>query len=410
STSYSYRVRATDAANNLSAYSNTASASTPAPPDTTPPTAPANLTATAASASQINLAWTASTDNVGVTGYRVERCQGAGCSNFAQIAAPTGTTFSDTGLTASTSYSYRVRATDAANNLSAYSNTASASTPAPPDTTPPTAPTNLTASAASDTRINLSWTASTDNVGVTGYMVERCQGAACSNFAQIATPTTTTLSDTGLTASTSYSYRVRATDAAGNLTSYSSTGTALTAVGPISVQITPVRGGATLSQSLNFTANLQNDVSAAGVTWTASGGTFSSQGKTMATYVAPVAAGNITIAATSVADVTKSASAIFAVTDLTAVTTYHNDLARDGANTHEFALTPSNVKTATFGKLFSCTVDGAIYAQPLWVANLTIGTTKHNVIVVATQHDSVYAFDADTNASPCVPLWQANLI
>src|SRR2546429_647229 len=138
STSYSYRVRATDAAGNLSAYSSTASTSTPAPPDTTPPTAPANLTATAASASQINLAWTASTDNVGVTGYRVERCTGAACSNFAQISAPTATTFSDTGLTASTSYSYRVRATDAVSNLSAYSSTASASTPAPPDTTPPT--------------------------------------------------------------------------------------------------------------------------------------------------------------------------------------------------------------------------------------------------------------------------------
>src|SRR2546429_6677847 len=86
STSYSYRVRATDAANNLSAYSNTASASTPAPPDTTPPTAPANLTATAASASQINLARTASTDNVGVTSYRVEHCHAAGRSYFAQIA------------------------------------------------------------------------------------------------------------------------------------------------------------------------------------------------------------------------------------------------------------------------------------------------------------------------------------
>jgi len=60
------------------------------------------------------------------------------------------------------------------------------------------------------------------------------------------------------------------------------------------------------------------------------------------------------------------------------------------------------VKTATFGKLFSCTVDGAIYAQPLWVANLTIGTTKHNVIIVGTQHDSVYAFDADSNANPCI--------
>ena len=96
--------------------------------DTTPPTAPSNLTATAASASQINLAWTASTDNVGVTGYLVERCSGAGCTNFAQIGTPTSTSFSDTGLTASTSYSYRVRATDAAGNLSAYSNIATATT------------------------------------------------------------------------------------------------------------------------------------------------------------------------------------------------------------------------------------------------------------------------------------------
>src|SRR5258705_1112 len=142
------------------------------------------------------------------------------CLRFAQLATPTGTTFSDTGLTASTSYSYRVRATDAANNLSAYSSTASASTPTPPDTTPPTAPANLTATAASASQINLAWTASTDNVGVTGYMVERCTGAACSNFAQISAPTATTFSDTSLTASTSYSYRVRATNAATNLTPY----------------------------------------------------------------------------------------------------------------------------------------------------------------------------------------------
>ena len=71
------------------------------------------------------MAWGASTDNVGVTGYRVERCQGTGCSNFTQIAAPTGTSFKDTTVSASTSYSYRVRATDAAGNLSPYSNTAS---------------------------------------------------------------------------------------------------------------------------------------------------------------------------------------------------------------------------------------------------------------------------------------------
>ena len=146
-------------------------------PDVTPPTPPTNLTATAVSSSQINLSWTASTDNVGVTGYLLERCQGAGCTSFAQIATPTGTTYNDTGRTANTSYSYRVRATDAVPNLSGYSNTASATTLSAGDTTPPSAPTNLTATAVSSSQINLSWTASTDNVAVTGYLLERCQGA-----------------------------------------------------------------------------------------------------------------------------------------------------------------------------------------------------------------------------------------
>ncbi|HKW38882.1 MAG TPA: fibronectin type III domain-containing protein, partial [Burkholderiales bacterium] len=82
---------------------------------------------------QVDLTWDAATDNVGVTGYRIERCQGASCSNFAQIAAPsgTGTLFSDTAVAASTSYSYRVRATDAAGNLGDFSNTSTALTPAP---------------------------------------------------------------------------------------------------------------------------------------------------------------------------------------------------------------------------------------------------------------------------------------
>ena len=122
-----------------------------------------------------------------MTNYLIERCDGAGCSNFAQIGTSATTTFSNTGLTASTSYSYRVRATDAANNLSGYSNIASATTSAAPDTQAPTAPSGFGATAASSTQINLSWTASTDNVGVTNYLIERCQGAGCSNFAQIAT-------------------------------------------------------------------------------------------------------------------------------------------------------------------------------------------------------------------------------
>src|SRR5262249_6376908 len=160
---------------------------------------------------QINLSWGASTDNVGVTSYLVERCQGAGCTTFTQVGTPTATTFSDTGLTAGTSYSYRVRATDAAGNLSPYTNVASATTTAV-DTSPPTQPGTLTATAVGSAQVNLAWGAATDNVGVTNYLIERCQGATCSSFAQVATSTTTTFNNTGLTAGTSYSYRVRATD------------------------------------------------------------------------------------------------------------------------------------------------------------------------------------------------------
>ena len=155
--------------------------------DTQAPTTPASAAATAASTTQINVAWTASTDNVGVTSYLIERCQGAGCSTFAQVATAAGTSYSDAALTASTSYSYRVRSKDAAGNLSGYSNIAGAATPAPTDTQAPTTPASLAATASSNSQINLSWTASTDNVGVTGYRVERCQGAGCSNFTALST-------------------------------------------------------------------------------------------------------------------------------------------------------------------------------------------------------------------------------
>jgi chitodextrinase len=208
----------------------------PPGPDTTPPTAPAGLAASAVSSNQISLSWSAATDSVGVTGYGVERCQGVGCADFVQILSPTGTSASDTGLIATTSYSYRVRATDAAGNLSGYSNTAATTTPAP-DIVAPTTPTGLTAAAVGTSQINLSWGASSDIVGVTGYRVERCQGAGCTTFGQVLTPTGTSVSDIGLTAGTSYSYRVRATDAAGNLSDYSISASATTALtNPVMVE------------------------------------------------------------------------------------------------------------------------------------------------------------------------------
>ena len=129
-TTYRYRVRAADAVPNLSGYSSIQNATTQAGPDTQAPSVPTGLSATPVSATQINLAWSASTDNVGVTGYRVERCLGATCSNFVQVGTPTGTSFDDTGLAAATTYRYRVRAADAVPNLSGYSSIQNATTQA----------------------------------------------------------------------------------------------------------------------------------------------------------------------------------------------------------------------------------------------------------------------------------------
>src|SRR3984885_7464186 len=150
---------------------------------------------------------------------------------------------------------------------------------------------------------------------------------------------------------------------------------------------------------------------AAGVTWTSNGGTVSTETSftgAAVTYTAPGTAGSYKVTATSVSSAGTSASMTFVVTDLAGVTTYHNDLARDGTNSQEYALTSASVTTSTFGKLFTCPVDGAIYAQPLWMPNLKVNAVMHNVVLVATQHDGLYAFDADT--SPCVQLWKANLI
>jgi subtilisin family serine protease len=178
-----------------------------------PPAAPSGLTATAASSSQINLAWVdGSADE---TGFKIERCAGAGCTTFAQVAlvGANVTSFSDTGLSASTSYSYRVRATNSGGD-SAFSNTASAATQAAPAT--PAAPSNLTATTLSRTQIRLNWTDNATNE--TGFKIERCTGATCTNFAQIGTAgaNAVTFTSTGLTRNTTYRFRVRATNAAGD--------------------------------------------------------------------------------------------------------------------------------------------------------------------------------------------------
>ncbi len=176
-------------------------------PDTTPPSVPGGLVATAISTSQINLSWSASTDDVAVAGYKVFR-------DGTQIATTTATSYSNTGLQASTTFTYTVVAYDAVGNTSPQSSPVSATTKAP-DTTPPSIPGGLTATAISASQINLSWSASTDDVSVAGYKVFR-------DGTQIATTTATSYSNTGLQASTTYSYTVAAYDAVGNTSLQSS--------------------------------------------------------------------------------------------------------------------------------------------------------------------------------------------
>jgi glucose/arabinose dehydrogenase len=124
--SYELVLTATDA----SGLTGTASVLIPVLTDTQPPTNPTNLTAASAGSSGIQLGWTGSTDNAAIAYYAIERCVGAGCSDFAQTAISANTSFSDGGLAPATSYGYRVRAFDPSGNPSGYSNSASAQTSA----------------------------------------------------------------------------------------------------------------------------------------------------------------------------------------------------------------------------------------------------------------------------------------
>ena len=215
-TTYSYRVDAIDATGNVSGLSPAVTVSTPSAPDTTEPTTPTGLTATAVSASRIDLNWVAATDNMAVTGYRIFR-NGSLLATVGNV-----TTYASTGLAASTTYSYAVRALDAAGNVSGQSTAASATTPAVPDTTAPTTPTGLAATTLSASRIRLSWSASTDNVAVTGYRVYR-NGVFLATLGNV-----TTYESAGLAASTTYTYNVDAIDAAGNASGTSAAASAIT--------------------------------------------------------------------------------------------------------------------------------------------------------------------------------------
>src|SRR5262245_28066931 len=153
--------------------------------DTQAPSVPTTVTATAVSSTQVNVGWTASNDNVGVTQYRVERCQGAGCGTFAEVGSAAKAGDVEAVREVVSSSSSRLRAGDAAGSRSGHSSPTRRSSDLSGDTQAPSVPTTVTATAVSSTQVNVGWTASNDNVGVTQYRVERCQGAGCGTFAEV---------------------------------------------------------------------------------------------------------------------------------------------------------------------------------------------------------------------------------
>jgi alpha-tubulin suppressor-like RCC1 family protein/chitodextrinase len=182
------------------------------------PTVPTGLTAMTAGTgtTQTNVYWSASTDSVGVTEYKVFR-------NGVLVALPTRTSYSDAGLTSSTTYTYTVAACNATGNCSEQSIVANVTTLpwTGPDTTAPTVPSSLVATSVSSTQINVSWSPSTDNVGVTEYRVYR-------NGSLFGNTTMPSFSDTDLGPSVTRSYTVSACDAAGNCSAQSTAASAAT--------------------------------------------------------------------------------------------------------------------------------------------------------------------------------------
>ncbi|KJB85668.1 chitinase [Paenibacillus sp. E194] len=216
---------------------------TPPIPDTEPPSVPINVIVTAKTSTSVSLSWTASTDNVGVTGYTVSYgTQSVSVSNPNAVIS---------GLTPDTNYTFTITAKDAKGNQSATSTPLTVKTdPAGSggDTTPPTAPGNLQVTGKSATSVILSWSASMDNVGVTGYTVSYETNAAVN-----VTDTTATI--TGLTPNTNYVFTVTAKDAAGNV----STGT--------SVQVTTDAQGGAQPWAPNVSYKANDEVTYGGKTY-----------------------------------------------------------------------------------------------------------------------------------------------
>ena len=296
--SYTFNVRATDVAGNLSAPASYTWRIGPA--DTTAPSTPGTPSAVAAGATGMTVSWPASTDDTGVVRYNVYR-DGA--------TTPTGTSattsFSDTGLVEASSHSYVIRAVDAAGNVSAASLAGSGRTA---DVTAPSVPTAPSATAASSSSITFRWTGSTDNLGVTGYRVY-ADGATTPT----ATVTGTSYTHTGLAPVSTHSYQVASIDAAGNESARTTavsttTSAAADTTPPPAPSVTPATGTYTTAQSVS----MADTEAGAVIRYTVGAGTTVPADPTAASaqYTAPVSVGTSQVIKAAAFDAAGNRSAI----------------------------------------------------------------------------------------------------
>ena len=224
------------------------------PADTTPPAAPTGLAASAPTADQANLSWTAGSDNVGVKNYNIYRGSNGATPTLLATTTTSATSYADTTVTASTPYTYQVQAIDAAGNLSPLSGPASVTTPAASDSTPPSVPTGLASEDVDDREIDIGWTGSTDQgTGVSGYKVYR-KGPGEPAFTLLATKPGTgagqnSYQDLTVKPSSSYQYAVSAYDGAGNESAPSTSITVETPAGPSSRTFSFAPADATVDQA-----------------------------------------------------------------------------------------------------------------------------------------------------------------
>lgn len=203
STQYSYQVTAVNGDGLEGPPTATVMVTTPAPPDTTPPTVPTGLGAAATSPTSVDLTWSASSDpESGVASYNIYR-------DGSPVGSSTTTSFTDTGVQGGITYSYQVSAVNGEGLESGRSTAASVTTPVPVDTTPPTVPAGLAATTPSATSVGLTWSAASDpESGVVSYNIYR-------DGSPLGSSTTTGFTDGGVQAGTTYSYQVSAVNGAG---------------------------------------------------------------------------------------------------------------------------------------------------------------------------------------------------